>query len=66
MDEQRKDSSPVAGVFTVADYVSNPGKVIAYAAATGCAVVVRPDGTPRVTISIPTHDLPPLLVEDVE
>ena len=46
--------------FSEADYSADAGKVIAHAVATGTAVVARPDGSPRVVISIPTVDLPTL------
>lgn len=48
------------GTFTEAEYAENPEKIVAYAAATGCAVVVDVDGKPRVVITIPTADLPVL------
>ena len=47
-------------VFSEAEYVEHTDKVIAYAAATGRAVVVGSDGKPRVIITIPTRDLPTL------
>lgn len=47
-------------VFSEADYSERPDTVIAYAAATGRAVVVDADGKPRVIITIPIVDLPTL------
>jgi hypothetical protein len=44
--------------FSEAEYSENAGEVVAHAAATGTAIVLAPDGTPRVVISIPTADLP--------
>jgi hypothetical protein len=63
MDQQHKAASSATGVessttFSEAEYSSDPGRVIAHAAATGTAVVVRADGKPRVIINIPTVDLP--------
>jgi len=49
-----------AAIFSEADYSEHPDKVIAYAAATGRAVVVGADGKPRVIITIPIVDLPTL------
>lgn len=62
MDNQGKSSDTKAdpGTFSEAEYSSNVRKVIAYAAATGTAVVSASDGSPRVVISIPTVDLPTL------
>lgn len=63
MTQQRKGPTAVdvdAVAFSEADYSRDVGKVIAHAAATGTAVVTRPDGSPRVVISIPTVDLPTL------
>ena len=64
MTQGRKDpqSSVRAdeAAFSEADYSADAGKVIAHAVATGTAVVARPDGSPRVVISIPTVDLPTL------
>jgi hypothetical protein len=64
LDQRIEEPSPQAkttGAFTEAEYSANAGKVIAHAAATGIAVVARPDGRPRVVISIPTVDLPTLV-----
>ena len=44
------------GTFTEAEYAADVAGVVAYAAKTGRAVVVRPDGSARVVISIPTAD----------
>ena len=65
MDQSHKDPSSVARVapsttFSEAEYSTDPARVIAYAAATGRAVVVKADGRPRVIITIPTVDLPVL------
>ena len=64
MDPPHKDPSSIAHVegptFSEADYTADAGKVIAHAAATGRAVVVRADGSPRVIITIPIADLPTL------
>lgn len=65
MSQGRKDTSSTTRVdaspaFSEAEYSTDAGKVIAHAAATGNAVVARADGSPRVVISIPTVDLPPL------
>lgn len=46
--------------FTEAEYSEHPERIVAHAAATGCAVVVGADGSPRVIITIPTSDLPTL------
>ena len=65
MDQRHNDRSPEdrgesSATFSEADYSSDPGKVIAHAAATGTAIVVNADGRPRVIITIPTADLPVL------
>ena len=40
-------------VFTEAEYRADAGAVVAHAFANGSAIVARPDGSPRVVISIP-------------
>jgi hypothetical protein len=47
-------------VFSEAEYAANPEEIVAYAAATGRAVVVGADGRPRVIITIPMTELPTL------
>jgi hypothetical protein len=44
------------GRFTEIEYRDNPARVIEYAVQTGRALVVRPDGSVRVVISIPPPD----------
>ena len=46
--------------FSVADFKADPGKVVAHAAATGCAVVIGASGRPCLVITIPIVDLPTL------
>ena len=46
--------------FSESEYSVDAGRIIAYAAATGSAVVAAVDGRPRVIISIPVVDLPTL------
>lgn len=53
-----RDSSDGSNSFTEAEYRDNAARVVAHAAATGRAVVVREDGSVRVVISIPTADMP--------
>lgn len=42
--------------FTEAEYLTDPKRVVEYATQHGRAVVVRPDGSVRVVISIPPGD----------
>ena len=53
MDPKHGSDTAPTKVFTEAEYKADAGKVIAYAAASGTAIVARADGTPRVVISIP-------------
>jgi hypothetical protein len=61
MDRKTHAADGVAeGVFTEAQYRADVAMVIDHAAANGRAVVLAADGSPRVVITIPTHDLPVL------
>lgn len=62
MSGQANEQSPPVRVFRIEDYDRSPKEAINYAVATGEAVVVNSEGRPVVILSIPTHDLPPLLV----
>lgn len=53
MDTKHRPNAAPTKVFTEAEYRANAGKVIAHATVTGSAIVARPDGSPRVVISIP-------------
>lgn len=63
-DQVHQGASPAARedevTFTEAEYSENVAKVIAHAETTGRAVVVGPDGKPRIIITIPIADLPTL------
>jgi hypothetical protein len=48
-----KDASATTKVFTEAEYRADARSVVAYAVATGSAIVARSDGSPRVVITIP-------------
>lgn len=50
------DETPTGGTFTVAEFSADAARVVAHAAKTGRAVVVRPDGSVRVAISIPAAE----------
>lgn len=51
-DDNQNGSTPPR-VFTEAEYRADVRRVVAHAVATGGAIVVRADGTPRVVITIP-------------
>ena len=51
--------------FTEAEYKADPARIVAHAAETGRAVVVRPDGSTLVVISIPKEDLVDPLERDL-
>lgn len=53
MEQMRSPVAPGPNVFTEAAYRADPKRVIAYAEATGSAIVTRSDGTPRFMIVIP-------------
>jgi hypothetical protein len=47
------------GVFTEAEYRDDTKRVVDHAVKTGRAVVIRPDGSARVVISIPAAETLP-------
>jgi hypothetical protein len=63
MDQTKESASSTRAdsrTFSEAEFKADGAKVVAYAAATGIAVVAASDGRPVLVISIPTEDLPVL------
>jgi hypothetical protein len=56
MADDKQEGATPSRVFTEAEYRADAKAVVAYAVATGTAIVARADGTPRVVISIPPAD----------
>ncbi len=53
MEPKRSPVAPGPNVFSEADYRADAKRVIAYAEATGNAIITRSDGTARFMIAIP-------------
>jgi len=47
-----------ARVFSISEYTSNAGLVVAHAKSHGCAVVVDEAGRTEFVVNIPQHNLP--------
>lgn len=56
MPHENRSDAASPKVFSEAEYKADARKVIAHALAAGTAIVARPDGSPRVVISIPPAD----------